>query len=115
MREDPELSKKLKEVEDKHKRWIGRRIEAHDARVTTNPQTEQAFAASAPEAAKPLEHALEQLPVGPTMGPSGQVGEEPFDATKSVQQFEQVELFQQKINTLERSIEDLKERSPRRS
>ena len=100
MREDPELSKKLKEVEDKQHRWIGRRIEAHDARDTTRPQ--QAPEASAPETAMPLEHALEQLLVGPMMGPSGQGGEEPFDATKAV---EQIEKFQQKIDALERSLE----------
>jgi len=104
MREDPELSKKLKEVEDKQNLWIGRRIEAHDARETPNPETEQAFVASAPETAMPLEHALEQLPVGPTMGPSVQGGEESFDAEKPVEQ------FQQHINMLERSIEDLKEK-----
>ena len=53
----------------------------------------------------PLEHALEQLPVGPIMGPSGQGGEElfePFDATKAVEQFEKC---QQKINALEKSLE----------
>ena len=108
MREYPELRKKLSEVEDKQNRWIGRRIEAHDARDTPSPETEQAFVASAPATAMPLEHAIEQLPVGPTMGPSGQGGEEPFDAEKPVQQFQQVEKCQQKINALERSIEDLK-------
>ncbi len=110
MKEYPELSKKLNEVEDRQHRRIGRRMEAHDARDTPSPETELAFVASSPATSMPLEHALEQLPGGPTMGPSGPGGEEPFDAEKSVDKFQQVEQFQQKINMLERSIEDLKEK-----
>ena len=102
MKEHPEGRKKLSEVEEKQNRWIGRRIESQDVRETPKPETEQASVASAPAAAMPLECALEQLAVGPTMGPSGQGGDELFDAGKSVQQ------FQQKINMLEKSIEDLK-------
>ena len=85
MQEDPELKKKLSRVEEKQNRWIGRRIEAHDARETPNPTSGQAFAAVVPEEALPLEYELEQLPFGPTMGPSSQGGEEPFDTGEIVE------------------------------
>ena len=74
MKEDPELGKQLSEVEEKQNRWLGRRIEAQDARGTSKPEEEQAPVSSAPAATTPIEYELEQLPIGFQMGPSGQGG-----------------------------------------
>ena len=40
MKEDPELKQKLSEVEDKQNRWIGRRIESHDASAASTQEVE---------------------------------------------------------------------------
>ena len=74
MREDPELKKKLGEVEEKQNRWIGRRIEAHDAHATSNAESGQSSMASVPEGAMICEQKLEQWPVGPETRPSSQWG-----------------------------------------
>ena len=79
MREDPELKKKLSEVEDKQNRWIGQRIEAHDAHATSNAESGQASAASVPEGAMICEEKLEQWPIGPETGPSSQGGVRAFE------------------------------------
>ena len=110
MNDDPEFSKKLEKVTDRQNRWIGRRIEDHDAKHPSTHPTVQAFEASAPEASEqPVEnnkkgpmavalpmamvsaHAheapdaedneLERLPVGLAMSPSGQGGEEQQEGT----------------------------------
>ena len=73
MKEHPELKKKLSEVEEKQNRWLGRRIEAHDIREEPNPERQESES-SVPEEVMPLENGLEQLPVGPKVGPSGQGG-----------------------------------------
>ena len=78
---NPELRKKLREVENKQKRWIGRRIEAHDMRDAPVREKEQASAASAPATPTHVKDGLEQLTVGPSTGPSGQGGEE-FEAAQ---------------------------------
>ena len=78
MRQDPALKQKLSEVEERQNRWIGRRIEAHDAPASPTPVMEQALEASAPVAE------LEQLSVGSPTGPSGQGGE----VDKIVQNFQ---------------------------
>jgi hypothetical protein len=70
MKQDPALNKKLSEVEDRQNRWLGRRVEAHDAPTHPTPPIEQALEASAPESE------LEQLTVGSPMGPSGHGGED---------------------------------------
>ena len=70
MKQDPTLNKKLSEVEERQNRWLGRRVEAHDAPATFMQIIEQALEASAPMSE------LEHLTVGSTMGPSGQGGEE---------------------------------------
>jgi hypothetical protein len=93
MKKDPALNKKLSEVEDRQNRWLGRRVEAHDAPAVPTPPIEQALEASAPESE------LEQLTVGSPMGPSGHGGED----QKSL------EISKQKINMLEKSINELKE------
>ena len=98
MKEDPELNKKLSEVEEKQNRWIGRRIEAHDA---PKPSTEQAFAAAAPAMTMTEDNNIEQLPVGSSSRPSGQGGEEQKVS----------EHFQQTINRLEKSLRELKQQT----
>ena len=40
MKDEPEISKKLSEVEERQNRWIGRRIEAPDAQETPDPVME---------------------------------------------------------------------------
>ncbi len=72
MKEDPQLSKKLREDEERHNRWIGRRIESHD---TPRASSEQAAEAPAPQMTMVKEDGLEQLPVGSPARPSGQGGE----------------------------------------
>ena len=96
MKKDPALNKKVSEVEDRQNRWLGRRVEAHDAPAPPTPSTEQAPEASAPESE------LEQLTVGSPMGPSGQGGEDQ-------KIHELLENFQQSINMLEKNINELKE------
>ena len=43
MKKDPALNKKLSEVEDRQNRWLGRRVEAHDAPALPTPPIEQAL------------------------------------------------------------------------
>jgi hypothetical protein len=96
MKQDPALNKKLIEVEERQNRWLGRRVEAHDAPAPSTPSTKQALEASAPESE------LEQLAVGSPMGPSGQGGED-----QKTQEL--LDIFQQTINRLEKNLNELKE------
>ena len=120
MKEDPELKKKLSEVEAKQNRWLGRRVEAYDTRAKPIPEghdsessvnTGMESADKVPvrtedEEVMPLENGLEQLPVGPTVGPSSQGGEEPLERQKDIKS--QIDKFQQNIKRMESSIGDLK-------
>ena len=93
MQKDPTLIKKLSEVGDRQNRWLGRCVEAHDVPATPTPSEGQALEASANGSE------LEQLTVGVPIEPSGQGGEDQ----------KPLENPQQKINMLERSINELKE------
>ena len=100
MKQDPALNKKLSDVEERQNRWLGRRVEAHDAPTHSTPPLEQdnerpvgvvlseaaadlTTTLNGPEASAP-ESELEQLTVGSSMGPSGQGGER----DKLVEEFE---------------------------
>ena len=100
MKEGPELKKKLSEVEAKQNRWLGRRVEAHDAKDNPIPEGEEVM---------PLEKGLEQLPVGPKEGPSSQGGEESFESFERQKVIKsQIDKFQPNIKRMESSIDDLK-------